>query len=232
MIQFPKEIIEQYETTKPAYQKVYNILRDSILNGLINPDKKLTEIAVSQALDVSRTPVRAALQQLKNDGILPSGQKRGTSVKQLSRKDREDLLLFSCYLEGYAAKLAAKEQDLELFDTLEEILNRSEELNKKYNLNYEEAPGLRDLSFQFHTILAKASKNKYLYKTIVEIRTLMRMHSAPREVVEQTGGRVALDSFRRNVLKALRAGDGDGAKMWIQVDIYSGRDMYINAQIT
>lgn len=228
---FSEDIVKLYQDTKPAYQKVYNIVRDSILNGYLEPEQKLTEVAVAEALDVSRTPVRAALQQLKNEGILQSKRNHSPGIKQLSRKDREDLLLFSCYLEGYAAKLAAKEQDLELFDTLEDILNRSEELCNKYDLNYEESPGLRDLSFQFHTILAKASKNKYLYKTIVEIRTIMRLHSAPTELIEQTGGRRALINFRRNALKALRDGDGDGAKMWIQVDIYSGKEMYRNSQI-
>lgn len=231
MLHFSEEIIQLYADTKPAYQKVYNILRDSIVNGHIEHSERLTEVAVAEALDVSRTPVRAALQKLRADGILFGGKKNSSSIKQLTRKEREDLLLFDCLLEGYAAKLAAKEQDLELIAALEEIHNTMEELNRKHNLNYEEAPGMRDLSFQFHTTLAKASKNKFLYKTIVEIRTIMRMHQSPLKHRERTGGRNAILQNHRSVLECIKAGDETGAQLYMEANIYCGKDMYINAQI-
>lgn len=231
MLHFPEEIVQMYEDTRPAYTKIYCILRDSILSGSISRDERLTEIAVSKALDVSRTPVRAALQKLKEDGILCCGKKRSANTKQLSRKERADMLEYDCFLEGYAARLAAKEQDMELLTALEELHSAMSELNHKHNLSYKEAPGMRDLSFQFHTTIAKASKNKFLYKAIVEIRTLMRMHQSPQEQRDQTGGREMLLFHQRQILDCIREGDQMGAQLWMQADIYSAKNMYINSQI-
>ena len=231
MLHFSEEIVQMYEGTKPAYTKVYCILRDSIVVGDISQEDRLTEVAISEALDVSRTPVRAALQKLKEDGFLSDEKKRVTTSKQLSRKERADMLEFDCFLEGFAARLAAREQDMELLNALEEIQSAMYELNHMHNLSYKEAPGLRDLSFQFHTTIAKASKNKFLYKAIVDIRTLMRMHQAPQELREQTGGRDLLLQYQRKILDCIREGDQMGARLWMEADIYSAKNMYINSQM-
>lgn len=231
MLLFPEEILQMYEETRPAYTKVYCILRDTIIAGALPPDAKLTELSVCQALDVSRTPVRAALQKLRDDGFLSDEKKRSASARQLSRKERADMLEFACFLEGFAARLAAREQDLELLAALEEIQRAMTELNEAHNLSYKEAPGMRDLSLQFHMTIAKASKNKFLYKAIVEIRTLMRLHKSPQELRDLTGGRDLLLKYQRSILDCIREGDQTGAQLWMEADIYSAKDMYINSQI-
>lgn len=231
MSYFPEEILNQYANMKPAYDKVYNILRDCVMNDYIAPNAHLTEIAVSEALDVSRTPVRAALQRLRSEGILSSEGKRNANVKQLSRKEREDLLIFDSMLEGMAARLAAHERDQDLISALEDVLQAMERLHQKYNLNYDQAPGMRDLSLQFHLILAKASKNKFLYKTVVEARTLMRKHQTPTENLLQTGGRDSVLRRQRELLECIKAGDELGAEILARADVYAGKNIYVNSQI-
>ena len=146
MLHFPEEIVRQYADTKPAYDKVYNILRDCVMGDYIAPNARLTEISVSEALNVSRTPVRSALQKLRAEGILSADARRAGSTKQLSRKEREDLLVYDCMLEGMAARLAARERDQDLISALEDVLQTMERLHQKYNQNYGQAPGMRDLS--------------------------------------------------------------------------------------
>ena len=231
MLHFPEEIIRQYENTKPAYDKVYNILRDCVMNDYIAPNAHLTEISVSEALDVSRTPVRAALQKLRSEGILSSDTRRTGNAKQLSRKEREDLLIYDCMLEGLAARLAARERDQDLISALEDVLQTMERLYQKYQQNYDQAPGMRDLTLQFHLILAKASKNKFLYKTVVEVRTIMRQHQTSTENLRQTGGREQVLRRQREILECIKAGDEMGAEILARADIYAGKNIYINSQI-
>ncbi len=101
MLVFPETILEMYADTKPVYRKVYNILRATILSGQAEAMERLTEVGVSQALGISRTPVRAALAQLKSEGILDVMPKKGTGVKQLSRTEKANLLFMDEMLRSY-----------------------------------------------------------------------------------------------------------------------------------
>ncbi|WP_369942427.1 GntR family transcriptional regulator [Xanthomonas medicagonis] len=83
-------------------------LRDLILGGALAPGERLSELAVVERLGVSRTPVRAALQRLCEEGLttaLPGG---GYAVKAFSERDVHDAIELRGTLEGLAARLAAE----------------------------------------------------------------------------------------------------------------------------
>jgi GntR family transcriptional regulator of vanillate catabolism len=83
-------------------------LRDLILGGTLAPGERLSELAVVERLGVSRTPVRAALQRLCEEGLttaLPGG---GYAVKSFSERDVHDAIELRGTLEGLAARLAAE----------------------------------------------------------------------------------------------------------------------------
>ena len=86
---FPDSIVKLYCDKKPAYQKVYLIVRASILGGHIDTTCHLTEEMIANELNVSRTPVRTALNQLKEEGILYSTDISGEKLKDLSQSDKE-----------------------------------------------------------------------------------------------------------------------------------------------
>ncbi|WP_306464452.1 GntR family transcriptional regulator, partial [Acinetobacter baumannii] len=62
-------------------QDVTEILRDWILNGAVAGGERLEEIPLAERLGVSRTPVRAALTLLANEGLLDYQPKRGYLVR-------------------------------------------------------------------------------------------------------------------------------------------------------
>jgi GntR family transcriptional regulator of vanillate catabolism len=83
-------------------------LRDLILGGALASGERLSELAVVERLGVSRTPVRAALQRLCEEGLtiaLPGG---GYAVKAFSERDVHDAIELRGTLEGLAARLAAE----------------------------------------------------------------------------------------------------------------------------
>ncbi len=49
---------------------VFNTLRQAILRGELKPGERLMEIALSQRLGVSRTPVREAIRMLEQEGLV------------------------------------------------------------------------------------------------------------------------------------------------------------------
>ncbi|NDV87230.1 FCD domain-containing protein [Aurantimonas aggregata] len=86
---------------------VHLTLRRRLMSGHYVPGTQLKEEAVAADLDVSRTPVRSAIQRLITEGLLEPAPKRGAIVTQWTAKDAEDIFNLRIMLEGYGASLAA-----------------------------------------------------------------------------------------------------------------------------
>jgi GntR family transcriptional regulator of vanillate catabolism len=83
-------------------------LRDLILGGALEPGERLFELAVVERLGVSRTPVRAALSKLEDEGLLEALPGGGYAVRAFTRRDVDDAIEVRGVLEGAAARLAAE----------------------------------------------------------------------------------------------------------------------------
>ena len=82
--------------------------RDLVLSGTFGPGERLSEIAVAERLGISRTPLRAALSRLEQEGLLeliPSG---GYAVRSFTFEEVFDSIELRGVLEGTAARLAAE----------------------------------------------------------------------------------------------------------------------------
>ena len=66
-----------------AWVRVYEFLKDRIVNGTYAPGEKLNERELAQLVNVSRTPVREALRVLQHEGFVTTIAKRGVSVKEV-----------------------------------------------------------------------------------------------------------------------------------------------------
>ena len=83
-------------------------IRDLIFGAYVRPGERLSEIAISEKLGISRTPIRAALARLEQEGLLeliPSG---GFAVRSFTRDEVIDAIELRGVLEGTAARLAAE----------------------------------------------------------------------------------------------------------------------------
>jgi DNA-binding GntR family transcriptional regulator len=99
------------KTAPPAERssRVYDSLRGLIVRGQLPPGARIPEIEIAERLGVSRTPVRAALQRLEQEGYVvasPTQQARMT-VSSLTKEDARELLQIVAELEGIAAREAA-----------------------------------------------------------------------------------------------------------------------------
>lgn len=106
---------EPTETQQPRRrglsQEAYQRLRDAIISGELAPDEPLSEAALAQRFDVSRTPVREALARLASDGLVRNIPNRGSRVAGISLSDVRELFQMREVLEGLAARLAAQNRD-------------------------------------------------------------------------------------------------------------------------
>ncbi|MEX8495228.1 GntR family transcriptional regulator [Sphaerotilus sp.] len=84
-------------------------LRGLIVSGALLPGERILEVPLAERLGVSRTPVRAALLRLEQEGLLEAvGAGGGYRVRQFSAQDLRDAIELRGTLEGLAARLAAE----------------------------------------------------------------------------------------------------------------------------
>lgn len=89
----------------------YRRLRELIVTGKLAPGSRIIETSVAGRLGVSRTPVRAALQRLQQEGyvvVTSPGQQSRMSVAPLTQEDAIELFGMVSAVEGLAANGAAR----------------------------------------------------------------------------------------------------------------------------
>ncbi|MEW5422164.1 GntR family transcriptional regulator [Amorphus sp. 3PC139-8] len=98
------------QTERAATQSVKAIMgiRELVFSGEVMPGERLSEITVSERLGLSRTPVRAALARLEQEGILEAIPSGGYAVRIFTAADIVDAIELRGVLEGTAARLAAE----------------------------------------------------------------------------------------------------------------------------
>ncbi len=111
-------------------ETIYRQIQERILQGYYQPGDPIIERVVAEELGASRIPVRAALLQLEQDGLVTLIPNRGANVRILSPTDLRDLFVARMAIDGMAARLAALYMDpseLELVDNeYRQILNKNE----------------------------------------------------------------------------------------------------------
>lgn len=129
-------------------------VRNLVLGGSMAAGERLLEIAIAQQLGVSRTPLRAALSRLEQEGLLellPSG---GYAVRSFTLADVFDAIELRGVLEGTAARLAAERSVAPA--KLAQIKQLVDELDKTFRDRVEEMLFDRyvELNAEFHAALA------------------------------------------------------------------------------
>jgi DNA-binding GntR family transcriptional regulator len=146
-------------------EQVYRRLKDSILNVVLEPNRRLIEEKLAAEMGTSRTPVREAIQKLEKEGLIHKLPKGGFAVNVVTDDDIEEVFGIRSVLEGYAGYLAtirATEDDLRV---MEEIVQRQE-----ICLDNAETDEIIRLNTNFHDLFYKTARSKKLYTIINDLR--------------------------------------------------------------
>ena len=115
--------------------KLFDILESRILSDYYDDEYYLKEKDISEEFNVSRTPVREALQLLESNYLIKhSGSNKGYMVCKLNTDDMVNIYDLREILESFSAKLCAKNISEEKLLQLNEILILEEFYIKNYNL--------------------------------------------------------------------------------------------------
>ena len=86
----------------PISGQVRDMLRDKIMAGDLAPCEKLTETNLAGRLNISRGPLREAILQLTEEGLLVKEAYRGLRVRSVSRRELSELYSMRTTLERFA----------------------------------------------------------------------------------------------------------------------------------
>lgn len=158
-----KELLEQHPFWNST-DLAYEIILQGILSVEWESKERIPQDQLANMLDMSRTPIRDACARLIDEDYLERNDKNTCCVAQVKLKDYVDFCEYRNCLESRATYLAARNINDEQLEALRKNLEdfkRAEaegDLHKAMNLDNE-----------FHLIIAKASKNKFLYNSIKSI---------------------------------------------------------------
>ncbi len=159
------------KNVKSKGESVFLKLEEEILNGALKKGDTLTEIALSERLGVSRTPLRAAIRALAEEGLVEVIPNKGAVVVGVDQDDLIEIYDIRMRLEGIAASLAAKR----ITDDSLAKLTESVELSEFY-LTKKDSDHLKELDTDFHNIIYKSSGNRHLYKILSELHRNIRSY--------------------------------------------------------
>jgi DNA-binding GntR family transcriptional regulator len=148
-------------------------LRAAILAGDIAPGAPLVETALSQRFDVSRGPLREALRQLVEEGLLVTVPYTGTHVASLSVEDVREIYSLRTTLEIFAFEQVWERRD-ERFRR--ELARRNEVLLATIDAGDDRASISTEL--EFHGLVYEASEHKLLQRAWHGLRGRLQLYWA------------------------------------------------------
>jgi len=157
---------------KPLADIVYEVILNEILNFSIDflPGDKIIESKIADLLQVSRTPVRDAVNMLEKEGFIQKNGKYAI-VAPFDANDYFDLNNFRYVLEplaaGYAAQRITDEE-------LKELYNYTKKLELAYKSG--EFKEFFKAENDFHEYIIRCSKNKYLIEAYENIHCKMKRY--------------------------------------------------------
>jgi DNA-binding GntR family transcriptional regulator len=144
---------------------VYNYISEKINDGSLKPEDKINEQQISDALEISRTPIREALIQLAAEGYLESIPRKGFRVRNLDYNKAKELYEIIGLLDGRIAYLTIdiiSEEDIRNMEFLADSMTAAieQDLSNRY---YE-------LQVDFHNTYINLCKNQEMINLLNQLK--------------------------------------------------------------
>jgi len=178
-------------------------LRHEILSGALAPGERLIEEQLTQRFGTSRAPLREALRQLAQQGLIEHLPRRGVRVAELSAADADELFALRDVLERYAVQTALGHPGAASLSALTVAWQRMDaaaragdafaenDAHQRFHIEVVALAGQRHLSLAFEPVILKL---QLLMATNLRLET---QHRDATEGVER----------HRRLLQALATGD-------------------------
>ncbi|NUS55358.1 MAG: GntR family transcriptional regulator [Streptomycetaceae bacterium] len=188
----------------PAAERVYQHVKDGVLERRYEGGSLLTEGELAEAVGVSRTPVREGLLRLEAEGLIRLYPKKGALVLPVSAQEIADVAETRQLVEAHAARKAVPASP-QLIARLEELLDQQ---HREVADGDFAAASVTDRCF--HAAVVRSGGNEILTKLYDQLRDrqlrmgVAVMYAGPERVAKSL-------AEHAEILDALRDGDAERA---------------------
>lgn len=195
------------------------IVREKILSGELKPGERVTEIGLSEMLNVSRTPIRNMLPALASEGYLEPAGKRGYKVKSFNLDECASALAIRTRLEGLAARrLAERGASDAVLAELDACLAEGDDFIRHFEDTQDFGP-FGDMNYRFHDIILREGGDDILRNFDDRLgaipfnnRTTTIVHNT--DLREATALLIRSHAQHHDIVEAIRNRDGDRAEQF------------------
>lgn len=174
-------------------------IRSRIIDGTFLPGTQLNEARLAGRLDVSRGPVREALQRLVQEGLLDNRRNRGVFVISIDDASITDVYLARGAIERTAASILIRREDKQTFDHLENLVEQM-----SLAAGEDDWSSCADLDLHFHESLVQAAGSARLQRMYGTLLAETRMCLAELETAYPLCKNLVTE--HRTLVEALRKG--------------------------
>jgi DNA-binding GntR family transcriptional regulator len=190
-------------------------IEEFILDGILRTGDKITERDMAMRLGMSRAPVREAIRELINAGLLEQISARQIIVRQLLFREIEEIFDIRAMLEGKAAALAAANRQSEQLKRLQGLFEQM--ILVAHRLDY---PTYFDLNIQFHKLIHQIANAPRLLGLIDQImRESLLLRS--RSLVNEDHIQYSINEHSQ-ILMSLETGDSELAELLMTRHVQNG----------
>jgi DNA-binding GntR family transcriptional regulator len=192
----------------------YDGIKSRIINCDYSPGSWLNEQDLGTDLNISRTPIREALNRLEQEGWIRIISKKGILVSNLSISDLSDIYQLRVEVEPFIVRIAGPNLDHQKLQYFRELFLAEDDQHSLGQLETDTA---------FHSYLSENS-NKYI------VSMMKKVLEDNKRVMIATRNKSRVDSARCEHLKVidlLLAGEYDAAAVEMRIHIENCRDSAI-----
>lgn len=187
-------------------ESVHNALQELIFNGDLQPGAPLSVPALAAQLNVSRTPVREAVQQLIYEGLATHTRNAGARVTLLDDEAVNAVFEVREVLDGLAARNATLIASRAVIEQLRKMVQVQREL-------LDDKPDRRRdarLDLEFHTLIRDTAHNRPLSDALARLDGQSHLYRSDMWTTD-LNRRLAVAEHER-IVAAIEAGDAEGAR--------------------
>lgn len=191
-------------TDKTLRARAYAALEEAIVTQALKPGSRVTEVELSDRLDIGRTPIREALQRLAREGLVSIRPREAIEIREMTLDRLLQLLELRAAVEHLLVTAAASRATVDERAKMLQLASAVEDAAEIDSAVYLRV--VRDIN----TVLCDAARNEFLQQVMMSVYALSRQFAYPNAGALESRRRAVV--HHASILRAVAAQDVDSAR--------------------
>ncbi|TDF93235.1 GntR family transcriptional regulator [Paenibacillus piri] len=210
------------EELSPIRDKVYQYIKQAIVQGVYKSGERIIERELADQLNVSRTPIREALFRLESQGFVKTLPRKGVVVSKLSPEEIIEIFTILAALESLAMKMAAQKAEPSHREELKRMIEEIDQALAQPVFDQE-----RIYHFSINEIIFRAAQSPRLKQMLDGLADYIRAFA---HVGYELPGRMRKATEEHRALaQAVLNGEGDLAENLTKIHLENSKKAYMEA---